>query len=528
MKSVLFFLIVVVVFASVSGAAQYYFFHDPDYLTDGTDPNDWANVKNWQSPYGTPATVVPTIADYVSTFYDPNLPQFTCVVKNDAFAKYLNCYSTGHMIIKDNAKLKVERQWTFVYTQDANIGGVMTKTLGTVDVEAGSSIEIGKVGLKASENLVVGHVHSGILNLAGTVTALVPTDNTMTISYGHPDPNGNIIPGNSAVNMSGNAQISGFRGIYLTVCGGNEIGVLNVLDNSTVSCEILYNSSGIATINVEDNGLINCKNLISPWGSVTPLGETLAAGTINISGNGRVIVGGGTNVPDFDPEGGFNIKCLGNYVMCAVVGYGYGPRYSGTLNIMDDNSVFDCNGAMIGEGGPATINIYGGTFDCNELLLTYPEAWKGELGACQINLFGGTLTVKQNWLPGYNSARDGGNDNSHVDIRYSGKLVLPYSQKTEITADIALGIIEAYGGVGSLVVVDNVGAGTVTITALSGCGLTVGIVGDVNGDCDVDFSDVRELALTWLATSGPADLNADLRVNMKDFALIMSNWLYEN
>jgi hypothetical protein len=190
---------------------------------------------------------------------------------------------------------------------------------------------------------------------------------------------------------------------------------------------------------------------------------------------------------------------------------------------MDNNSVFDCNGAMIGEGGPATINMYAGTFSCNTLYLTYPEGWKGSLSSCQINLFGGTFTVKKNWQPGYNSARNGGNDNSHVDIRNHGKLVLPYSQYADIMNDISLGIIKAYGGSGRLIIVNDTVANTCTITA---CASSGPVRGDVNNDCIVDWLDMRALVLNWLSSGGSADLNGDGRVNFKDFALIGSNWLY--
>jgi hypothetical protein len=501
-------------------AGTYYFKHDPAYLTDQSDPNDWSNPLNWFDGYGSPVNLVPVITDYVNNFYEPD---FTCIVKNNVAVKSMLGFTTGYMAVKNNATFQVDRQWHYPETIDCNIDGVISPALGTVDIDAGSTITVGKVGYYQQENLTVAHVGNGTMNIKGTLTALNSTSNTMTIAYGQPDINNIPVPSTGIVNVSGNGKINGFCGIYQCVCGGEETATLNVLDNnSTVTCTNLYNSSGPCTINVH-NGLITCTNLMNPWGSTDLNDEQHAAGTINISGNGRIIFTNGPTLPDFDQNGGFSINLLGNYVMCAVAGTGLGPRYSGTLNIMDNNSIFDCNSAMIGEGGPATINLNAGTFNCNTLYLTYPQGWKGNYGSCQINVYGGTFTVRRNWQPGYNSARNGGNNQSHVDIRNHGKLVLPYSQYSAILNDISLGIIQAYGGAGRVMVATNPTANTVTLT---GCPSAGPVRGDVNNDCVVDFLDVQILAQTWLNASGNADFNTDGRVNAKDFAIIASNWLY--
>jgi len=53
------------------------------------------------------------------------------------------------------------------------------------------------------------------------------------------------------------------------------------------------------------------------------------------------------------------------------------------------------------------------------------------------------------------------------------------------------------------------------------------LIGDLNGDCTVDWEDIRLFAQDWLdpASSGSkADLNGLNRVNMGDFALLAGNW----
>ena len=37
---------------------------------------------------------------------------------------------------------------------------------------------------------------------------------------------------------------------------------------------------------------------------------------------------------------------------------------------------------------------------------------------------------------------------------------------------------------------------------------------------------IEQMSLNWLSSSGAADLNHDGSVNLQDFALIASNWLY--
>ncbi|MHC4558297.1 MAG: lamin tail domain-containing protein, partial [Planctomycetota bacterium] len=50
-------------------------------------------------------------------------------------------------------------------------------------------------------------------------------------------------------------------------------------------------------------------------------------------------------------------------------------------------------------------------------------------------------------------------------------------------------------------------------------------VGDLNGDCRVDFLDMQLLAEKWLASqANSADLNHDDEVNMDDFALLVGQW----
>jgi hypothetical protein len=514
MKSVLSFIIITIVFASTCGAATYYFKNNPA----AADPNNWADLSNWlNNDNSTPATSLPTSTD--SALIDE--PNFVCNVNSSPVIKYVYIANnpvadynlTGHFTIKNGGIFTANRSMVYPMAKDANT---------IVDIDKGGILYAGAGNWQECFN--VGCVGKGVLNVKGTLAGLSPKINTLYISSGNADVNGNATPSSGVLNVSGNGTINNFLTVYLGLNAGYETGTLNILDsNSSVSCTNVQNGDGGQGILNVHNGLLTAKNIVSPWGLDAADGTQYAEGTITISGNGRVLLTDGAHLPDYGPDGGFSIYCLGNFVMCAVPSSGIG-KYNSTLNIMDVNSVFDCNEAVIGEGGPATINMYAGTFNCNTLYLTYPEGWKTELGSCQTNLFGGTLNVKKNWLPGYNSARtDAGHNHSQVDIRNHGKLVLPYSQYTAISSDISLGIIKAYGGTGRLLIATNPGANTVTITACASVGP---VRGDINNDCVVDFYDIQQLGLNWLAASGAADLNSDGRVNLKDFAMVASNWLY--
>lgn len=513
MKIVVSFIIFVIIFAVNCNATTYYFMHDPDYIADHSDPNDWANPLNWVNSSMQRVNLVPTILDQANYCYEPNFP---CNVTTDASIKYLYGFSTGQMTVTNGATLTVNRQWYYPLAKDSNVMGVISPAIGVADINEGSTVNVGANNY--TEAMSVGHVGNGILNVKGTLTGLSPNYNWMYIAYGSMDTEtGVVIPSSGTVNVSGNGCISGYHRFYIGNLAGEESGTLNILDaNSTVSCHQLYvGNGGHGTVNVHD-GLLTCQNMIVPWGLSHPYtGEQFAQGTVTISGNGRIVIGGASNLPDL-PSG----YLLGNFTMCATTSTG-GSSYRSTLNIMDANSILDCNGLMAGEGGPATINMNGGTLECNTLYLTYPDSSKG-VSSCLINLFGGTINVKKNWQPGVNSLRYGV-DNVYVDIRNHGKLVVPYSQYDQITHDIDLGIIEAYGGTGRIITVTDSGANTCTLTA---CASVWPVQGDVNNDCMVDFYDIQQLAVSWLNSSGQADLNNDGRVNFKDFALIAGNWLY--
>jgi hypothetical protein len=50
-------------------------------------------------------------------------------------------------------------------------------------------------------------------------------------------------------------------------------------------------------------------------------------------------------------------------------------------------------------------------------------------------------------------------------------------------------------------------------------------VGDLNGDCRVDFNDMQLFAEQWLGPVGsPADLNSDEEVGFDDFTFLAQNW----
>jgi len=62
--------------------------------------------------------------------------------------------------------------------------------------------------------------------------------------------------------------------------------------------------------------------------------------------------------------------------------------------------------------------------------------------------------------------------------------------------------------------------------SLAGTAKATCLAGDFNGDCQVDWQDLRVLAEHWLgATDNPADLDGDDDVDAADFALLADNWL---
>ena len=68
---------------------------------------------------------------------------------------------------------------------------------------------------------------------------------------------------------------------------------------------------------------------------------------------------------------------------------------------------------------------------------------------------------------------------------------------------------------------------------LTGTAQAVCLIGDLSGDCIVNWEDVELFANQWLDTGGCAepncaDLNNDDKVNMADFAILASNWLESN
>jgi hypothetical protein len=53
---------------------------------------------------------------------------------------------------------------------------------------------------------------------------------------------------------------------------------------------------------------------------------------------------------------------------------------------------------------------------------------------------------------------------------------------------------------------------------------------DINSDCVVDYLDLDVMVDQWLLTAPPArtaDLNADNKVDLKDFAKLAQGWLEE-
>ncbi|MHC4560753.1 MAG: chitobiase/beta-hexosaminidase C-terminal domain-containing protein, partial [Planctomycetota bacterium] len=65
----------------------------------------------------------------------------------------------------------------------------------------------------------------------------------------------------------------------------------------------------------------------------------------------------------------------------------------------------------------------------------------------------------------------------------------------------------------------------ILIFSLVGSGHAKCPVGDLDGDCRVDFLDMQVLAEQWLTPpESPADLNLDDRVDMDDFALLVAQW----
>ncbi len=67
-----------------------------------------------------------------------------------------------------------------------------------------------------------------------------------------------------------------------------------------------------------------------------------------------------------------------------------------------------------------------------------------------------------------------------------------------------------------------------TIPALSVCHIILEAVcppGDVDGDCQVEWEDLRILTEDWLEPGGPANLDGENGVEFQDFAILAGNWL---
>lgn len=52
-------------------------------------------------------------------------------------------------------------------------------------------------------------------------------------------------------------------------------------------------------------------------------------------------------------------------------------------------------------------------------------------------------------------------------------------------------------------------------------------IGDLNGDCAVNFEDFALLGFNWLTFSSVGDFNSDKEVNYEDFQIFALHWLNE-
>ncbi len=481
MKNLLCFCILVIVFSANANAATYWFTN-----RDANEPNNWNSTSNWLDAYLQPADKVPAATDSGQFTFN----NFKCFLDTTLSIRYLDCPyggTGGRLVIENDGNLTVTKTWNMATVSGAS---------GIIDINEGGVVNLTAVNVPIS--LTVGNGGDGLLNVRGKLNG----KNDMQISYGMTNDEG--VPSSGVVNVYSNGKIQNFRTIYLGVLATNNLGILNINDvNSSVSCETVYvGNGGKGRVNIHD-GLLKCsKYIIAPWGAVDPeMGGQYSDANMILTGNGRVAM----------PKGTFLMSAL----------EGSGPS---VLTVYDPNCVFDCNTIIAGQGGAATINISNGIIECNSLYLTWVT--ENSIASCQVNLFGGTINVTQNWWPGYNSKRyyeDYGHDDVHVDIRNSGKLVVPYPYMPEIIEDVNLGIVKAYGGAGFVKVIPDADANTCTLTACMD-----DVAGDITGDCKVNYDDISTLAANWLSVKlNPASLDNDPNTNFKDYSVIANDWFLD-
>ena len=187
--------------------------------------------------------------------------------------------------------------------------------------------------------------------------------------------------------------------------------------------------------------------------------------------------------------------------------------------IVEEGGVADFAGhAWLGmnDGANAIIEINGGTFSSGGAFgLGYHDSTP-TLGVANIYVNSGTFNIDR-WIAGTSAIQPG----SGIDIK-EGSVVIN-DDKTGIVADfVAAGKITAYGGTGRVLYDYNAtNPGKITIKALEG------VEGDVDGDNDVDFDDALLFVREWLDPncSSPANFDGYCIIDLRDFAILASNWL---
>jgi hypothetical protein len=209
--------------------------------------------------------------------------------------------------------------------------------------------------------------------------------------------------------------------------------------------------------------------------------------------------------------GSLTVKPLYNDWLGLIVGGVDGG--SGSVSISDGNVVvgntigWSAGQLIIGvDGGTGTVTMTGGKLYCYHLDCPEWDWWWGH-GEGHLNLHGGTFytTADEGWVEFW-MGEAGEAASSSVDITEGKAIISSHdeSEKNWLNMWVGEGKIEAYGGDPNYAVCVgyNGDRGETRMAAMEQeC-----VSSDLNGDCAIDYFDVKEMADAWLMSGH--DVNA--------------------
>ncbi len=170
----------------------------------------------------------------------------------------------------------------------------------------------------------------------------------------------------------------------------------------------------------------------------------------------------------------------------------------GTVSILDT--------MLIGDGFDTTLNIDGGTVNVSEI-----NSQSSKPSTNFINLNSGVLTASNIHLSGDDNPLHTGTTTLEIS---AGTLILDGNDTAVVQGYIDAGRIIAYGGTGTVVVdLDDADPEAIT-TTVTAC--TSVFDADMNYDCAVNIGDLRVLAQDWLSD-----------FDLFDFAALAEEWLLD-